>query len=107
MADLAGVGRISDFGHRWTREEHGEKEEIKANSPRWNTRVRSNGGRRMAMAVAVMVVALGLGVAWRLGETAVAPKLKMGAARCGHLVFIARSGLRHQARESGVDSRRR
>jgi len=43
-------------------------------------------------------VALGLGVAWHLGEAVAAPKLGMGAARCGHPVFMARSSLGRKAR---------
>ena len=54
------------------------------------------------MAATVMAAALGLGEARRLGEAAAAPKLEMGAARCGHPVFTVGKQRGVQGKEGGV-----
>ena len=53
----------------------------------------------------VMAAALGLGVTWRDETVAVAPKLEIGAARCGHLIFIAGSSLERKAKRAGWATR--
>ena len=63
--ETSGAQGIQTTDHKIANQEHREIEEIKANSPRWNTRVRSNGGWRAAMAAVVMAVGLGLGVTRR------------------------------------------
>ena len=53
----------------------------------------------------VMAAALGLGMTWRDARAAAAPKHEIGAARRGHPIFIAGSGLERKAKRAAWAAR--